>query len=76
MKFHLEKVILVSIISVIAINLMAQTTTYDVRLNQVGFLPNSIKWAAVVNSKSDSFRILTSDLKDTVFKGQFLVSSH
>jgi hypothetical protein len=51
---------------------VAQTTSYDIRLNQVGFLPNSVKIAAVVNTQSDSFRVITSDLDSTVFQGQCL----
>jgi endoglucanase len=55
---------------------MAQSVTYDIRLNQVGFLPNAIKYAAVVNTQSDSFSIMTSDLSTTVFKGQFLPAAY
>ena len=50
----------------------AQNTSYDIRLDQVGFLPNSIKLAAVINSQADSFEIKTADLTSTVYKGQCL----
>jgi endoglucanase len=51
---------------------LAQSLSYDIRLNQAGFLPNSIKRAAVINSQADSFEIKTSDLSTTVYKGQCL----
>ena len=54
----------------------AQSTSYDIRLNQVGFLPNSIKLAAVINSQADSFEIKTSDLSSTVYKGQCLPDAY
>ncbi len=55
---------------------MAQSTTYDIRLNQVGFLPNSLKYAAIVNLPSDSFKIMTGDLSSTVFRGKCLPSEY
>ncbi|MBN2175362.1 MAG: glycoside hydrolase family 9 protein [Bacteroidales bacterium] len=60
----------------LAINTLAQSLTCDIRLNQVGFLPNSIKLAAVVNTQSDSFKVMTSDLQSTVYEGQFLPSAY
>jgi len=54
----------------------AQSVSYDIRLNQVGFLPNAIKMAAVVNTQSDSFKVMTSDLNSTVFEGQFLPAAY
>lgn len=45
-------------------------TSHDIRLNQVGFLPNSIKYAAVVNSESNAFSVKTSDLSVTVLTGK------
>lgn len=48
---------------------VAQTTTADIRLNQIGFYPDMPKKAAVVNSPSDDFYVITSDLQDTVFTG-------
>jgi endoglucanase len=44
----------------------------DIRLNQVGFLPNSQKIAAVVNTQCDSFEVLSSNPDSIVFKGKFL----
>jgi len=54
----------------------AQNLSYDIRLNQVGFLPNSIKMAAVINTQADSFEIKTSDLGSTVYKGQCLPDAY
>ncbi len=52
----------------------SQTISYDIRLNQVGFFPNSVKKAALINTQSDSFEIKTIDLVSTVYKGQILPS--
>ncbi len=58
---------------VISFFLSAQNTSFDIRLNQVGYLPNSVKYAAVTAvSETDSFRVLTSDLKSVVYRGQCL----
>lgn len=70
----MRKLILLLAFFLIAIISKPQNLTYDVRLNQIGFLPNSIKRAVVVNSKVDSFRVMTSDLQTIVYKGQFLPS--
>ena len=51
-------------------------TSYDIRLNQVGFLPNSIKYAAVVNTESNIFTIKTSDLSSIVLTGELSDSSY
>jgi endoglucanase len=51
---------------------MAQSTSYNIRLNQIGFLPNSKKIGAIINSKADSFKIKTSDLSTVVYRGQCL----
>jgi endoglucanase len=66
----------VFIFSPIVFTTIAQSTSYDIRLNQVGFLPNSIKYASVINSQADSFEIKTSDLNTTVFRGQCLPSAY
>ncbi|MBN1117187.1 MAG: glycoside hydrolase family 9 protein [Bacteroidales bacterium] len=58
----------------LVINTMAQSLSTNIRLNQIGFLPNSIKYAAVVNTQADSFKVMTKDLSQTVFEGQFLPS--
>jgi len=42
----------------------------DIRINQLGFIPESQKIAAIVNSKSTDFVIKTVDGKKTVFKGK------
>ncbi|MBN1416934.1 MAG: glycoside hydrolase family 9 protein [Bacteroidales bacterium] len=54
----------------------AQSFSYDIRLNQVGFLPNSIKRAAVINSLADSFEIKSADLSSAVYKGGFLPEAY
>lgn len=51
---------------------LAQSTSQNIRLNQVGFLPNSKKIAAIIDTESDSFRITTSDLSSTAYRGQCL----
>ncbi len=45
------------------------TTTSQIRLNQVGFYPQMLKKAAVVDAPSGIFHVLTADLADTVFTG-------
>jgi endoglucanase len=67
---------LLFVLTQVALYATAQSVTYDIRLNQEGFLPNAVKYAAVVNSQADSFNILTSDLSTSVFKGQFLPSAY
>lgn len=42
----------------------------QIRLNQIGFYPLGPKVAAVVDAGGDTFRVLTSDLRDTVFAGR------
>ncbi|MCF8357912.1 MAG: glycoside hydrolase family 9 protein [Prolixibacteraceae bacterium] len=54
----------------------AQTLSTDIRLNQLGFLPNSVKIAAVVNATSDSFRVMDPDLLEVVFRGELLPSMY
>jgi endoglucanase len=73
MKFKIF--FLLFILTLVNIIVTAQSLSYDIRLNQVGFLPNSIKNAAVVNSQADSFKIMTSNLDSIVFRGQFLPAS-
>lgn len=68
----MRKIVLLIICMQIAAFAMSQNLTYDIRLNQIGFLPNSIKLAAVVNAKVDSFKVMTSDLQTTVYRGQML----
>lgn len=51
-------------------------TTYKIRLNQVGFLPNSLKYAAVVGSEGTSFSVQTSDQSSTVFTGELSEASY
>lgn len=41
----------------------------DIRLNQVGFYPNSPKIAIIANPKGMQYYITTEDYKDTVFAG-------
>ena len=64
------------VFSQIAILSLSQSTSYDIRLNQAGFLTNSLKYAAIVNSQTDSFKVMTSDLSSTVFRGKFLPSAY
>ncbi|MBN1182053.1 MAG: glycoside hydrolase family 9 protein [Bacteroidales bacterium] len=47
----------------------AQSLNYNIRVNQAGFLPNTVKYAAIINSTADSFEIKTSTLSATVYKG-------
>jgi len=70
-----QKSLLVTVVMLVqTFSLYSQNTSYNIRINQVGFLPNSIKRAAVVNSQADSFRVMTSAMDATVYKGQFLPS--
>ncbi len=56
--------------------LFAQGYSNNIRLNQVGFLPNAIKNAAVVNAQSDSFKVITYDQERVVFAGKLSSSSN
>lgn len=71
----MKKLLFLFIVWQIALLSFSQTLTYDIRLNQVGFLPNAVKLGAIVNSQSDSFKVMTSDLSATVFRGQTLPSA-
>ncbi|MDD3688375.1 MAG: glycoside hydrolase family 9 protein, partial [Bacteroidales bacterium] len=54
----------------------AQNLSNNIRLNQLGYLPNSVKIAAVVNATSDSFKVMDPDLLEVVFRGELLPSIH
>ncbi|MBN2272703.1 MAG: glycoside hydrolase family 9 protein [Bacteroidales bacterium] len=72
-----SKILLSAIMSTLVSSFtVAQNLSYDIRLNQAGFLPNSIKRAAVVNTQADSFEIKTADLSSTVYTGQFLPEAY
>ena len=62
----IRDIILFFAIAQMAIFTTAQDLNYDIRLNQIGFLPNSVKLAAVVNTQADSYKVMTSDLQSTV----------
>ncbi len=68
----MQKVFLSLFSAQIALLLQSQTINYNIRINQIGFFPNSVKKAAVINTQSDSFEIKTVDLVSTVYKGQLL----
>jgi endoglucanase len=51
---------------------LAQDLSPDIRLNQAGYLPNAVKVAAVINTESDSFQVMTSDLDTLLFEGELL----
>ena len=67
-----RNIVMISVLVQLTLATMAQSLSYDIRVNQVGYLPNSIKLAAVVNTQLDSFKLMTSDMVTTVFKGRFL----
>jgi endoglucanase len=71
-----KNLLLALALSNLVAGVFAQSTSYDIRLNQVGFLPNAIKLAAVVNAPSDSFSVRTSDMATTVFRGKCLPSAY
>ena len=52
----------------------AQNATTDIRLNQVGFLPNANKIAIVINATDTKFKITATDKTTVLFEGD-LVSS-
>jgi len=54
----------------------SQNTSYNIRLNQVGFLSNSKKIGALINTESDSFSVATSDLSSVVYRGQCLPAAN
>lgn len=68
----MKKLLFLIMISHIAGLAVAQTLSYDIRLNQIGFLPNAIKRAAIVNSEADSFKVMTIDSDSIVFRGKCL----
>ncbi|MBN2175363.1 MAG: glycoside hydrolase family 9 protein [Bacteroidales bacterium] len=72
----IKNILLFLVVAKITLYSLSQSLTYNIRLNQVGFLPNSIKNAAVVNAQSDSFKIMTSDLAAEVFEGKLLPAAY
>lgn len=71
-----KNLLLIIILTQITLFAKSQSLSSDIRLNQVGFLPNSVKIAAVVNTESDSFKVMTSSLDTTVFEGQLLPAAY
>ncbi len=67
-----KKIVLFASLFLVSLFSGAQKLSTDIRLNQLGFLPNSVKLAAVVNAKIDSFKVMNSDLSDIVFEGELL----
>jgi endoglucanase len=70
------KLALFTYLFIVSLFSFAQNLSSDIRLNQLGFLPNSVKMAAVVSSKTDSFKVMNSDLSDIVFEGELLPSMY
>jgi endoglucanase len=66
------KILMFIVLAQLTVLTMAQSLSYDIRLNQEGFLPNTIKRAVIVNTQQDSFKVMTTDLGTTVYKGQLL----
>jgi endoglucanase len=56
-------------LSVVSLSVTAQSLSESIRLNQLGFYPNSPKVAVVVGDASGPFEVTTPDLKTVVFKG-------
>jgi endoglucanase len=54
------------------ISTQAQDLSPNIRINQLGYLPNAVKVAAVINTEADSFQVMTSDLNTMVFEGVLL----
>jgi endoglucanase len=75
-RLILQKVLLAVLITLTTIRVFAQSLSYDIRVNQVGYLPNSIKMAAITNSMADSFRVMTGNVDSLVFQGQLLPSAY
>ncbi len=71
-----QKLLLSIVLAVLTLSAGAQTLTTAIRPNQVGYLPNSIKIAAVVNTEMDSFKVMTPDLAAVAYAGQFLPSAY
>ncbi|MBN1953277.1 MAG: glycoside hydrolase family 9 protein [Bacteroidales bacterium] len=72
----IRKIVLFTLASYCLGQLMAQTTTADIRLNQLGYLPNSIKVAAIINPDAESFRVMSVDMITEVFEGTCLPSQY
>jgi len=72
----MKKIVTALFLFLMAIQLFAQSTSAEIRLNQVGFLPNSLKVAAITNFQTDSFNVMTTDLKSVIFRGVCLPSAY
>jgi len=73
---NLKNLLLLIAIIQLPVSIKSQSLSYDIRLNQIGFLPNSLKLAAIVNANTDSFKVMTSDLQTLVYKGQMLPAAY
>ena len=69
------KTISIFIIVLANLQLIAQSPSNQIALNQVGFYPKVSKLAIVINAKEASqFYVISSDKKDTVFHGKLSAS--
>ena len=73
---HIKQTLLIIVLNHLVLFSMAQNTSYDIRLNQIGFLPNAIKQAAIISSQPDSFSIVTSDTDSIVYRGESLMPAY
>lgn len=73
---HLNRIVTLLCIVPICHVLMGQGLSDDIRFNQLGFLPNSIKIAAVVNTEAPGFKVMNPDLSSMVYEGQFLPAAY
>jgi endoglucanase len=53
----------------LTINMSALSAQTAIRLNQVGFYPRCVKQAAIIGATSGVFYVISTNLKDTVFRG-------
>jgi endoglucanase len=60
------------VLSLTTFSAIAQGLSLDIRLNQLGYFPNAVKVAAIADTESDSFHIMTSDLSTLVYSGELL----
>ncbi|MDA3929840.1 MAG: glycoside hydrolase family 9 protein [Prolixibacteraceae bacterium] len=71
-----KRLVFIAILLLVSFCSIAQELSTDIRLNQLGYLPNSVKLAVVVNAKIDSFKVMNADLSEIVFKGELLPSKY
>lgn len=69
-EFRMKAFILTLLLSFVSMTIQAQHLSESIKLNQVGYYPDSPKHAVVTEGEPDVFYVLTPDFSDTLFTGQ------